>query len=209
MSAKSSRLGFLAVLAGLLALYGWRRRPQIASPEPPPDLTGAPPSLPERPRRLRGVGGNAQVLGPSWEPRSLSALANWVPNTPRSPATRALAYVWALPMTLAGVAVGLTSGVRPAVSEGVLLFPRARGLAGLMLRLQGYDAMALGHAVIAKADPSPTLLAHELVHVRQAERLGAFFAPTYGLLWVLYGYGRHPLERAARLGGRLAAGAPR
>jgi hypothetical protein len=196
----------LALLAGL-GLVAWRRRPRFADLVPPPDMAGSPPPLPRRPPRLRRAGGNAQVLGPPWEPRPLAALARWVPPAPRRRATRALAYVWALPMTAAGLAVGLASGARPTRSDGVLLFPQARGLAGLLLRAQGYDAMALGHAVIAARDPSPALLAHELVHVRQAERLGPFFAPAYGLLWLLYGYGRHPLERAARLGGRRGTGA--
>jgi hypothetical protein len=200
-------LGVAAAL-GLLALYAWRRRPEIARPEIRADLSGSPPPAPERSARLRRVGGNAQVLGPSWEPRSLSALASWVPSRPRSTMMRAVTYAWALPMTVVGLAIGLSSGARPTVRDGVVLFPRASGVAGLLLRLQRYDAMALGHAVIARVDPSPSLLAHELVHVRQAERLGAFFAPAYGLLWVLYGYGRHPLERAARLGGRRDAGEP-
>jgi hypothetical protein len=197
-------LRLLAVAGGLLAgVAAWRRRPQIG-PGPPPDLTGAPQALPERPRRLKGVGGNPQVLGPSWEPATLAKLAGWVPEPPQRPGVRALAYLWAVPMTLVGLAVGATAGVRPVPTEGVLLFPRARGPAALLLGAQGYDAITLGHVVIARRDPSPSLLAHELVHVRQAERWGALFAPAYGLLWLLYGYGRHPFERAARLGGRKA-----
>lgn len=194
----------LALLAGVAGYYAWRRRPQIGPPEPPPDLTGSPPPLPDRPLRLRRVGGNAHVVGPAWEPRSLSALANWVPSQPRRKATRAVAYAWAAPMTAVGVVLGLSTGVRPRRTDGVLLFAGARGPARLLLGVQGYDAITFGHTVIALAEPSPSLLAHELVHVRQAERLGALFAPAYGLLWLVYGYGRHPLERAARLGGRRA-----
>ena len=49
-------------------------------------------------------------------------------------------------------------------------------------------------------EPTPTLWAHELVHVRQAEIFGAFMAPLY--LWLLarHGYHSHPMEMAARLG---------
>jgi hypothetical protein len=201
-------LGVLVVLCGALgAAYAWRRRPQIAPPEPAPDLTGAPPPLPERPPRLAKVSGNAHVLGPPWEPAALAALARWVPPVPATPAARALGYAWALPVTLVGLAAGAMSGTRPSLTDGVLLFAGARGPAAALLRVQGYAAITLGHVVLSTRDPDPTLMAHELVHVRQFERLGAFFAPLYGLLYLAYGYGRHPLERAARLGGRRAIGA--
>jgi hypothetical protein len=168
----------------------------------PRDLTGSPLARPEGPGRLGTVGGNPQVLGPAWEPGSLAALAGWVPGAPGSAFVRAAAYAWAAPLTLAGLVLGAASGARPVVRDGVLLFPGARGPVGALLRVQGYAATTLGHAVIATRDPDPALMAHELVHVRQAERLGVFFAPVYGLLWLVYGYGRHPLERAARRGAR-------
>jgi hypothetical protein len=112
-------------------------------------------------------------------------------------------------MSLAGLILGAASGARPQLRDGVLLFPNARGPAGALLKAQRYDATTLGHVVVATNDPGPGLFAHELIHVRQAERLGILFGPAYVLLWLLYGYGRHPLERAARLGGRRATqGAP-
>lgn len=209
--SRGRRVAGVAVLAagGVAAGYAWRRRPQIAPPEPPPDLTGAPPALPARPPKLARVNGNAHVLGPSWEPASLAALARWVPAPPGNPAARAAAYAWALPVTLVGLLVGAASGTVPTPTDGVLLFAGARGPAAALLRLQGYAAITLGHVVLSVRQPDPTLMAHELVHVRQFERLGAFFAPLYGLLYLLYGYGRHPLERAARLGGRRARKAGR
>jgi hypothetical protein len=66
-------------------------------------------------------------------------------------------------------------------------------------RRLGFAANAFGHVVLtARPDPSPTLLAHEAVHVRQAERLGIGLAPVYAILWARWGYRNHPLERAAR-----------
>lgn len=208
-------LALPAVAAGVGALLRLRRaaasaqlRP-VDALAPAADLSGSPLATPTfLPDRLGSVGGNAQVLGPVWEHPTLAAFADWVPAPPSTTLARALAYAWAAPMTAVGLLLGATTGVRPVVRDGVLLFPGARGPAGLLLRAQGYAATTLGHAVIATRDPSPSLMAHELVHVRQAERFGALFAPLYGLLWAVYGYGRHPMERAARRGGRLAT-APR
>lgn len=193
--------------AGALAARTVRTR---LAPEPgqrgAPDLSGAPYPLEPVPRAQRRISGNARVLGRDGEPQALQRLAGWVPAPPRRPVGRALAYAWASPMTVAGLVLGATAGVAPEVREGVLLFPRARGLAGLMMRSRGFGATALGHVVVATGDPSPTLLAHELVHVRHAERLGPLFAPLYLGLLGACGYTRHPMERAARLGGRRAAG---
>lgn len=199
----SRLLRLLALALGVAAAAAaWRRRPEVGVE--PPDLTGSPPPLVERPPRAVRVAGNEQVLGPAWEPATLAALASWVPSPPSRPLTRALAYAWAVPMSLAGLLFGAASGVRPVLRDGVLLFRGARGPAAALLKAQRYDATTLGHVVVARTEPSPTLFAHELVHVRQAERLGVLFGPVYVLLWLVYGYGRHPLERAARLGGRQA-----
>jgi len=204
-------LALLAILAGTGALVRLRRtaasvqfRP-VDALAPAQDLSGSPLAAGTfLADRLGIVGGNARVLGPVWEHPTLAAFAEWVPGAPTSAATRALAYLWAAPLTAVGLLLGASAGVRPVVRDGVVLFPGARGPAGALLRAQGYAATTLGHAVIATRDPSPSLMAHELVHVRQAERFGALFAPLYGLLWAVYGYGRHPMERAARLGGRRA-----
>jgi len=107
-------------------------------------------------------------------------------------------------MSAIGLLVGATTATRPRVRDGVLLFAPAGGLAGAVLRLRGYAAITLGHVVIARVDPGPRLMTHELVHTRQAERLGPLFAPVYLALHAAYGYARHPFERAARLAGRTA-----
>lgn len=149
------------------------------------------------------------MLGPEGEGRALRALALWTPPAPRTPAGRVAAYAWAAPMTLAGLVLAAASGTGVSVENGVLLVRGARGPVGVYLRSRGFAATAWGHVVLTRPhSPSEALLAHELVHVRQAERLGALFAPLYLVLLARYGYARHPMERAARLGGRRAAGAP-
>jgi hypothetical protein len=150
----------------------------------------------------------ARLAPPSWEPAALTALSRWVPRPPRGPLGRAVAYVWASPVTVAGLLAGLAAGSRPRVRDGVLLFADAKGLAGRMLMRRGYDATAIGHVVVARSQPSELLMTHELVHVRQAERFGPFMAPLYLGLHLLYGYARHPMERAARRAVRLRLGAP-
>lgn len=146
--------------------------------------------------------GNGRMLPPPWEPAPLTALADWVPAPPTHPLVRAAAYVWALPMTVLGLVAGAASGGRPVVRDGVLLFSEAAGPTAALLRLRGFRATAMGHVVIARGAPDDELMAHELVHVRQAERFGAFFGPLYVALLAIYGYRRHPMERAARAGAR-------
>jgi hypothetical protein len=97
---------------------------------------------------------------------------------------------------------GAASLVAPRRVVGVLLFSPARGPAAQFLRVRGFSAMTIGHVVVARIEPSEALLAHELVHVRQAERLGPLMAPLYLALMAVYGYARHPMERAARLAQR-------
>lgn len=155
-----------------------------------------------RARSSEPPAGNARVPAPSWEPALLSTLASWVPAAPRHPAMRLLAYAWAAPVTLVGLLLGLASGARPQRRDGVLVFAGARGPSGLFLRARGFRATALGHAVISTGAIDDALMAHELVHVRHAERLGVFSALLYAVLYPLYGYNRHPMERAARAAAR-------
>lgn len=171
------------------------------------DLSGAP-FGPAMQSPAEPPTGDARVIPPLWEPAPLTALAGWRPEAPRGPVARALAYAWASPVTAAGLVLGLLSGSRPRVRSGVLVFENAGGAAAALLRARGFQATALGHAVIATGEPDDALLAHELVHVRHAERLGVFSALLYGALYPLYGYARHPMERAARTAARLERGAP-
>lgn len=144
----------------------------------------------------------APITGdPPPDPAPVATLAGWRPAAPVSPLTRVLAYVWASPISLAGLVAAAGAVSRPKPHSGTLLFAGARGITGTILRLRGFTAVTLGHVVISRGTPSERLLAHELVHVRQAERLGVFIAPLYLGLLAVYGYQRHPMERAARLTG--------
>ena len=161
--------------------------------------SGAPGGLRSRSRRAAGVRGAAHVAPPWWEPRLLTALASWEPPPPATTLGRLAAYLWAAPVTLGGLVAGLSTGVRPRPYRGALLFAGARGLPRRFFAARGYSAFAIGHAVVTRSpNPSEQLLDHELVHVRQAERLGVLMAPLYGVLLLVYGYARHPMERAAR-----------
>lgn len=128
-----------------------------------------------------------------------TALADWIPAPPASTVAQIAARIWAAPMTLVGLLAGVASGARPQLRDGVVLFAPARGLTAAAVRWRGFAAVALGHVVLALEEPSPELLTHELVHVRQAERLGPFMAPAYLGLLAVHGYARHPMEHAARL----------
>jgi hypothetical protein len=141
-----------------------------------------------------------------WEPRWLRRLGEDVPAAPASAPGRAVARLWAAPVSALGLLLGLAGRTRPRVAHGVWLFAPVRGPAARFLTLGRYSAIALGHTILARsADPPAVLIAHELAHVRQAERYGPFFVPLYLGLLAVSGYRRHPLERAARRAGRAAA----
>lgn len=111
---------------------------------------------------------------------------------------RVLAVVWASPVTVAGLLGAVLAGRRPRRAGGVLLVTGARGPFAAMLRSRRKSAATLGHVVITLGEPSAALLAHEMAHVRQVERLGPLFPLVYLALLAARGYRRHPLERAAR-----------
>ena len=137
--------------------------------------------------------------------RYAARLSTWVPPRLSRTGLRVAARIWAAPITLAGLAAGAASGVRPRVRDGVVLFAPARGVTGRLVGRRGFAATGLGHVIISITEPTPQLWAHELVHVRQAERLGPFMAPVYlGLLGV-HGYANPPMELAARLGAASSA----
>lgn len=138
-------------------------------------------------------------------------LAVWVPKAPTTPLGRAATRVWAGPMTLVGLALALLSGAVPHwdPSRNCFVTRGVRGPSSRALRAVGADANAVGQVVLARGmSPPTTLLAHEAVHVRQAERLGPLLIVVYAWLGARYGYRDHPLERAARLGARRAMQRP-
>jgi hypothetical protein len=201
----ASMLVVAAAVGAAVALREERPEPELlVDGEPAGELSGAPFPLRSRARAATGVRGAARVAPPGWEPEILTTLARWEPARPRRGVTRLLAYVWAAPMTLGGLVAGAASGVRPRVRDGVLLFAGARGLPAAFFARRGYSAFALGHVIVARGTPGEALLVHELLHVRQAERFGPLMAPLYLALHALYGYARHPMERAARRAQRRA-----
>ena len=110
-----------------------------------------------------------------------------------------VAYVWASPVSLAGLAGALLAragGGTVAVRDGVVE-ATGGGLQWLLPRLGvgvAPVAMAMGHVILAVDDETLCRLrAHELVHVRQAERWGIFFPVAYvAASAVAVLRGRHP-----------------
>lgn len=115
-----------------------------------------------------------------------------------------LGFIWTLPNTLLGLLAGALTFQRPRTAHGLLLFDRGpRGLTAWLRRARR-EAMTLGFVVVSASPVEGQLLAHERHHVRQACAWGPLFVPAYLLLALLFGYRRHPFERAAR----RAAGEP-
>jgi hypothetical protein len=139
-------------------------------------------------------------------PTASASIAGWVPVPARTPLGQLAVTVWCAPLTLVGVAVAVASGSRPSwdSSRRCLVATGVGGPSGFALRLVGAGANTIGQVVLCRsADPSPALLDHESVHVRQAERLGPLLVPAYLWLNALHGYRDNPLEHSARRGARL------
>ena len=184
------RLMTIATLgAGIVGLVRQRQEAQaVRRGERPRPAAARPLEAPAR------YGGLAQLL------------SGWVPARPRSATGRRLAFVWASPLTFLGWTIAAISGRRPRWDEerGCFLARDVGGPSRLALQGVGAHANAIGQVVLCTVpDPSPELLAHESVHVRQAERLGPLLFPAYVWLGARYGYADHPLERAARTGARI------
>ncbi len=136
-------------------------------------------------------------------------LAAWVPDPPSTPTARAVALAWASPLTLVGFVLAAVSGRRPrwSAEHGCFVVEGVRGPSAVALRSVGASANTVGHVILScQDDTSPSLLAHEAVHVRQGERFGPLLFPLYVWLGARYGYRDHPLERAARLGAQRRSG---
>ncbi len=188
----ASRLGALlwsaTLVAGLIGVVRQRREAQQvrrgALPPDGPDGDRAP----ERPYRP-----------------SAAAISRWIPARPTTRAGRIATGLWCAPLTVIGLSVAALSGTRPQWDSARHCFV-ATGVGGpsrFALRLVGAGANTVGQVVLCTSDaPSPRLLDHEAVHVRQGERLGVLLVPAYLWLNALYGYRDNPLEHAARRGSR-------
>jgi hypothetical protein len=109
----------------------------------------------------------------------------------------ALGFLWTLPNTLIGCVLGLLTFQVPRVERGILLFDRnPRGWARVV-RAFGYSAQTFGFVMIGAGRIEGGLFEHEREHVRQYCAWGPLFLPVYGLLFLRYGYRRHPFEVAA------------
>jgi len=109
----------------------------------------------------------------------------------------ALGFVWTLPNTLIGLVLGLFTFQVPHVRRGILCFDRhIRGWSRLVRRF-GYSAQTFGFVMIGAGPIEGRLFDHERAHVRQYCMWGPLFLPVYLLLFLGYGYRRHPFEEAA------------
>lgn len=114
---------------------------------------------------------------------------------------RLWAYLWAGPNTLLGIALGLMLAGRFQQVDGVVEI-HGRGVAWVLSRMiVPAAALTMGHVVFGR---NPRCLdvtrKHERVHVRQYERWGVFFLPTYVAFstWLYLrrrdGYRENPFE---------------
>lgn len=161
--------------------------------------------------------GQAPPLGPAMSlptvPRDAMAdrLGSWVPPRPTSGRARLAAAAWAGPLTTVGGLVTALGGARASWDpvRGCWVATGVGGPSAWLLGLLDLDANTLGHVVVVRTpQASPSLLDHEAVHVRQAERLGPLLPALYAVLSARYGYRDNPLEHAARRGAAAATARP-
>ena len=107
-------------------------------------------------------------------------------------------FVWSLPNTLLGLALGAFTFQMPRILGGAIVFDRTeRGITWLLARMHR-TAMTVGFVILSARPLEGRLLEHERHHVRQSMVWGPLFVPVYLALAVPFGYRRHPMERAAR-----------
>jgi hypothetical protein len=131
---------------------------------------------------------------------------------------RALAYIWAFPATVIGLALVLVTWIQGGSVQCVNGVMEAHGSIITRLLKKGLPllgsaaALTLGHVVIGcDAMCLEKSREHERVHVNQYERWGPFFIPAYlTISFVLYlrghdAYSDNPFEKEAveKTAGRL------
>lgn len=127
----------------------------------------------------------------------------WDPPPPRSTLGRTVTAAWAAPLTTVGALLAAAGGARATwdPTRGCWVATGVGGPSGIVLRALGLSANAIGQVVVVRAgSASDALLDHEVVHVRQAERLGLLLPLLYAWFSARYGYRENPLERGARAG---------
>ena len=133
----------------------------------------------------------------------------WHPAPPASRAGRVAAAAWAAPLTTLGALLAGAGGARATwdPARGCWVATGVRGPSRVLLRALGLSANAIGQVVVVVTPrASDRLLDHEVVHVRQAERLGPLLPVLYAWFSARYGYRENPLERGARAGAATRAG---
>ncbi|HEU0202195.1 MAG TPA: signal peptide prediction [Burkholderiaceae bacterium] len=121
-----------------------------------------------------------------------------------------LRYLWALPVTVIGLALALPArawGARATVVDGVLEVggEPIRAVVARLPSVMRFSAITLGHVILGvDTHALARCRAHEQVHVRQYERWGILFFPLYfGSSALQFIRGRNPywdnhFERQAR-----------
>ncbi len=112
-------------------------------------------------------------------------MAQFAQNEGMFRAARLLRYLWAVPYTLVGLALGVVAvlfGATMRRYHGAVEVYGGR-VGALLARVPqpfAFSAMTLGHVILA-VDRSALaqLRRHEHVHVRQYERWGPLFVPAY------------------------------
>lgn len=111
---------------------------------------------------------------------------------------RLVRYIWPIPYTLLGAALGLLAimmGAKAQCKQGVLAIAGGQ-LPQLIKRLplsKTFVAITLGHVILSEnKHVQAQFWRHECVHVRQYERWGVLFVPAYCLAgaWV-WAQGKH------------------
>lgn len=113
---------------------------------------------------------------------------------------RAVGYLWALPVTLAGILIALIVRATGGTVEWVDGVVEAAGGWPARLLRAGFPfsgavaALTLGHVVLGvSTDALAATRAHERAHVRQFEQWGALLLVLYPLAGLLAGLrGGHP-----------------
>ncbi|GAA4458167.1 hypothetical protein [Novipirellula rosea] len=116
-------------------------------------------------------------------------------------AIQTIAYLWASPYTIAGIAIGLILGGRFQRVDGVIEIHGPRIAWLLRHMIVPAQALTFGHVVFGQNQSAlDCTRLHERVHVRQYERWGPLFVPMYLLFSMILflrgrdGYRENPFE---------------